>query len=139
VSVEKVEIVFDEGVGFGPIPEGMVDLCEALLGGLAPLAAAEPGEASEVDPINEGSLERVFMVRAPEGLHVVDHFVVNHVTAVIHGFVLLDRVQHHRDIILICCVRGWEFAILVEITNGLNIPTNSSMFDSMLLDGVTTH
>ena len=74
---------------------------------LAPLDATVTHEASQVNPIKEGSLQGVVIVSPALFLHMMDHLVVYHVSAVRLFLVFLDCFEDQGDVVGVCTVRRW--------------------------------
>ena len=72
----------------------MIDFMVLLLFGLTPFNTAIADEATQVNPINESCLKRILMKRRMDGGEMMDHLIVNHITAIWLFLVLLNRLEY---------------------------------------------
>ena len=89
----------------------MGDLQVHLLRHLAPFNATVAKETAQVDPVDQGGIQRVWVKICSEGIHVMDHLIINHVTP--FGFLLkfLDYFEDYVYIIISGMIWGWSLAV----------------------------
>ena len=90
-----MHIALDEGVGvgFGALPKWVVNFCEIFLCFLTPFNAAKAHKAAQVDPVDESRLEGFLVILATDGLHLVNHSVMDYAATVLHCLVLLKCID----------------------------------------------
>jgi hypothetical protein len=116
----------------------MVDLVNFLLVLLAPLDASITTKPAKVDPIDECRPQRINVICWADFLEMVDHLVVDHVPAIHLDFILLDRLEDDRDVILGGLVWRGQPAISVEVARRTDVVADGGMTDVATLDGLTS-
>ena len=71
----------------------MFDLVYFLLVFLAPFDASIATETAEVNPINECRVQQINVICWADFLQMVDHLVIDHVTAIHLDLELFDRLE----------------------------------------------
>ena len=95
VLVEGLDVVQDEHVRGWVRSTWMCDLQVLLLRSLAPFDATIANKTAQVDPANQGGIQRVRLQVFPEGFHVMDHLIVNHVALVRLLLILFDCLEDY--------------------------------------------
>jgi hypothetical protein len=136
--VVELEVFHDKCIRGRTLPIWMVDLVNFLLVLLAPLDASITTKPAKVDPIDECRPQRINVICWADFLEMVDHLVVDHVPAIHLDFILLDRLEDDRDVILGGLVWRGQPAISVEVARRTDVVADGGMTDVATLDGLTS-
>ena len=66
------------------------------------------------------------------------HLIMDHLTPVLDGLILLDGLEYDGDVIVWSPIRRREPPISVQLASCINIVANSGVSDVLPFDGLTT-
>ena len=90
-------------------------MMDFLLVLLAPFDASIATETAEVNPVDECRVQRILVVCWADLLEMVDHLVIDHVTAIYLGLILFDCLEDDRDIVFWGLIRRGQLVVSMEV------------------------